>query len=50
MNEQEIISKYMADMSRKGHKKSPRSKEFYSKIGKIGLANRWGKLKDNKPI
>ena len=49
MNEKEIISKYMADMSKIGHKKSPRSKEFYSRIGKIGLAKRWAKLKNNKP-
>ena len=49
MNEQEIISKYMSDLGKRGHKNSPRPPEFYSAIGKKGAASRWAKLKDNKP-
>jgi hypothetical protein len=30
------IRKYMSELAKLSYKKSPRSKEFYSKIGKLG--------------
>lgn len=43
MNKQEI-SKYFSELAKKGHKKKPRSREFYSKIGKKGAKARKKKL------
>lgn len=42
MNKKEL-SKAMSIAAKIGHKKSPRSKEHYSKIGKVGAQKRWGK-------
>ncbi len=30
-----VISKYFSELAKKSHKKSPRSKGFYSKIGSM---------------
>ncbi len=38
------ISKYFSDISKKGHKQSPRPKEFYSKMGKKSAENKAKKL------
>lgn len=43
MNKKEL-SKAMSIAAKIGHKKSPRSKEYYSKIGKKGAEKRWNKL------
>jgi hypothetical protein len=32
------INKYFSNLAKKGHKKNPRSKEFYSRIAKIRWA------------
>ena len=31
-----IIKQYMSEIAKSGHKKSPRGKEFYSRIGSLG--------------
>ena len=31
-----IIKEYMSSIAKIGHQKSPRSKEWYSKVGKLG--------------
>jgi hypothetical protein len=42
LNKKEI-SEYMSKNSKKGHKNSPRSHDFYVMIGKKGALKRWGK-------
>lgn len=41
MKNTKIISKYFSELAKKSHKKSPRPKEFYVKMGKkSGIARR----------
>jgi len=42
--DKELISKIMSDIAKAGHKKNPRSKEFYQNMGKkSGLARKKNK-------
>jgi len=43
----EVISKYFSDISKKGHKKNPRPKEFYQMMNKKSLEKRRKKTVDN---
>jgi hypothetical protein len=45
--EKKIISKYFSELAKENHKKKPRSKEFYSEMGKKGAEKRWKKTVDN---
>lgn len=40
MKEKEIISKFLSDIAKKGHKNKPRSKEFYQAMQKKAVKNR----------
>lgn len=49
--EKEILSKVMSNVAKKGHKKNPRSREFYVNMGKkSGEARRKKKTVDKKNL
>ena len=40
IKKKKIISKYFSELAKESHKKSPRTKEFYAKMGKKSGAAR----------
>ncbi len=41
LSKKQIISEYMSELSKRGHKKNPISKEEMGRRGKLGALKRW---------